>query len=126
MADQTFIATLRIVFKAPSKVDAELIAEDVRDLVERGALDADDHDEALVTSVSSAHSDLGSEETLVQFRRVRNALISTRLRWMLDVAQELDKARYFIELRDPQQLTRYDYGGFQDVVEQVLKGESPQ
>lgn len=125
--DRIFVATLRATFRAPSEVDALVIADQIR-LNGEADLDEEDGDELEVTQVTSNGLELSPDELLLHLRKARNLLIKTRKRACYDLARELDKVIFSLNFHDEPGFTEsgYDYGHFMELAEAILvRGEEP-
>lgn len=122
-----FIATLRAVYDAPDSATAVFIAEQIRD---NGAVDLEDSDgDSLdVVQVTDMNLNIQQEEIVSELLKARNLLIKLRSTSSYECAKEVDKLIHAFRLKlDPEvAIGTYDYTGFLDVAEAILKrGESP-
>jgi len=118
-----YIATLRAVFEANDDAEAVLIAETIR---ERGAenLDETDGDSLDVTQVTDNPLEITPQEVIVVLRRARNQLIRTRVKWAVELAQEVDKAAWVLQHRaegNPEYSPAYPYHHFTELLESIIR-----
>lgn len=125
---ELYIATLRAIFKAPSRVEALLTADQIMVNGKRD-LDPEEGDTLDVTQVTTNTLDLSPQETLITLRKARNLCIKTRTQQGVDVARELDKFIHVLKNRlegsTGYEMAGYNYGDFVDVTDEVLNGGNP-
>jgi len=128
VVEDLYIATLRAVFKAPSEVDAIMIADQIRSNGERD-LELDDGDTLEVSQVTATAIDISPEETLILLKRARNIAIKTKFRFGFETAQEIDKLVHILshhfQNNGGYELSDYSYGDFMDTAKEVLAGKNP-
>jgi hypothetical protein len=128
VVEDLYIATLRAVFKAPSEVDAIMIADQIRQNGERD-LELDDGDTIEVSQVTATATDISPQEVLILLKRARNICIKTKFRFGFETGQEIDKLVHILahhfENNAGYELSDYSYGDFMDTAKEVLAGKNP-
>jgi hypothetical protein len=119
-----YVATLRAIFQADDEVEANVIAEVVRENAAQDLDEEEDGDEVILTQLVPFDSKaMVPEELLVRLAKSRNDLIRTRYIECWNIAKELDKVIYIIRrnlIGNEFMLADYDYGHFIKVSEEVL------
>ena len=119
-----YVATLRASFQADNDAEAMLVADDIGTAALIHVLEEDAGDEIIVTQVIDYAPADTPQEIITILTKARNTLINIKLQKFLEMARELDILIYALEQGDYDLYSPYDQR-FMDVVEQVLKGESP-
>lgn len=116
-----YLATLRVTFDADGDLDAQLIANECAEHVGDTLEDEDTVD---VTQVIpwGLEGIVSPEELVAQMRRVIVLLVKTRIIQCYDMAGELHKMAWILENRNEStfDLSNYDYGAFQQLVNETL------
>lgn len=120
---QRYQCVLRVSFMADSDVEAELIAMEAQNAVEREVVEVEHGDEVAVSHIGPETAGGTPAELLAACIATRNALIITKSRPCWDVAKEIDKLVFALERGDYSFVTAYDYGRFFDIANKLLEDE---